>query len=80
MTDLDKLRVLLPHWIEHNKGHGTEFLKWAALCREHDAPDLALLLDRAIEHLRQADAALTEVLGKLGGPDPDHHHHQHHHH
>ena len=25
MTDLDKLRALLPHWIEHNAEHAAEF-------------------------------------------------------
>ena len=29
MNDLEKLRVILPHWIEHNIGHGREFANWA---------------------------------------------------
>ena len=29
MTDIEKLRVLLPHWIEHNEEHATEFGRWA---------------------------------------------------
>jgi hypothetical protein len=77
MTELDKLRVLLPHWIEHNKGHGNEFTKWASFCREHSAPDLAALLDLAIAQLQQASETLTEALEKMGGPGPSHHHHDH---
>jgi hypothetical protein len=29
VTDLEKLRVLLPHWIEHNAEHAAEFRQWA---------------------------------------------------
>jgi len=32
-TDLDKLRVLLPHWIEHNEEHAASFESWAAKAR-----------------------------------------------
>jgi len=34
MEQLDKLRVLLPHWIEHNRGHAAECGKWSVLARE----------------------------------------------
>jgi hypothetical protein len=26
--DLDKLRILLPHWIEHNEEHAESFREW----------------------------------------------------
>ena len=29
MSEVEKLRVLIPHWIEHNKEHAAEFRKWA---------------------------------------------------
>ena len=29
MVETDKLRVLLPHWIEHNADHAEEFRSWA---------------------------------------------------
>jgi len=29
MNDPDKLRVLLPHWIEHTDEHAGEFRGWA---------------------------------------------------
>ena len=28
MDSIDKLRVLLKHWIDHNGGHVDEFGKW----------------------------------------------------
>ncbi len=81
MTDLEKLRVLLPHWIEHNRSHGADFGNWAALARIADAEEVAGLIDQAREYLEKADSALTEALGKLGGRIEhlgDHHHHHHH--
>lgn len=34
MNDIEKLRVLLPHWIEHNAEHADEFLTWAERARK----------------------------------------------
>ena len=31
MNEIDKFRILLPHWIEHNKNHEEEFNKWLAI-------------------------------------------------
>ena len=31
MNEVEKLRVLIPHWIEHNEEHANEFRRWAEL-------------------------------------------------
>lgn len=81
MKALDKLRVLLPHWIEHNKGHAGEFSKWAASLREQGGDEAAGLLEEAAQALDQADRALRQALNLAGGPLTEHgHHHEHHHH
>ncbi|HHO47871.1 MAG TPA: hypothetical protein ENN06_05395 [Desulfobacteraceae bacterium] len=81
MNDVDKLRVLLPHWLEHNRDHGREFAKWAELMRAAGRGEIAELLEQADASLREADAALEAALRKSGGkPGNDHHHHHHHHH
>lgn len=80
MNDLDKLRVMLPHWIEHNSGHGGEFLQWAGTMEAAGKPDIAELLKRAAASLRNAEAALRDALGKAGGPlaaPGGGHHHSH---
>ncbi|WP_417911217.1 hypothetical protein [Candidatus Electronema sp. PJ] len=84
MTNTEKVRVMLPHWLEHNQGHGTEFLRWAEMLAA-EAPDLAALLRRAAESLQAAQQSLEEALTKAGGPlaTPGHSHsceHHHHHH
>lgn len=83
MNNLDKVRVLLPHWLEHNQGHSTEFLQWADKLAA-ESPETAALLRSAVEALQVAQRALTEALGKAGGPLADGHSHcgggHHHHH
>ena len=81
MDNLEKLRVLLPHWLEHNASHGQEFARWAELI-EGGNQEIAALLKKATASLQSADAALREALHRLGGElpgyEPHNHHHPHH--
>ena len=82
MNDLEKLRVILPHWIEHNNGHGQEFAKWADNLSSSGEKEIAALLKKAQSFLNDADDALKEALKIAGGPlegSSHHHHHDHHH-
>ena len=77
MNDLDKLRILLPHWIEHNTGHGREFAKWAQTLAASGETDIAGLLTKAAVALQDAESNLLQALKKAGGPlegHDDHHH------
>jgi len=73
MKELEKLRVLLPHWIEHNGEHAEEFREWAQRAGEAEDPILA-----AAELVEEANARLEEALEMLGGPSEHHHHHHEH--
>jgi hypothetical protein len=79
MNELQKLRILIPHWIEHNQEHAQEFLRYFDFSGEA-APDL----QDAAERLTLVNQALAAALEKLGGAlvieDAHHHHHHHHHH
>lgn len=79
MNDLEKIRVMLPHWIEHNSGHGREYAQWSRLLAANGRDEIAELLNRAEASIMEADAALREALRLAGGPSPghgsDHHHH-----
>ncbi len=70
MKDLEKLRVLLPHWIEHNSEHAGEFRDWAGRAGEAEASILS-----AAQLIEEANARLEEALETLGGA----HHHPHEH-
>lgn len=67
MEDAEKLRVLLPHWIEHNGEHAGEFREWA----QKAGPARDALLDAA-RFLEQANTRLQKALGQLGGPLEQH--------
>ena len=66
MTDLQKLRILLPHWIEHNAEHAAECREWAERTRvagqEGPASDIAL----AAEEMEWVNEQLAAALEKLG--------------
>ena len=66
ITGLEKLRVLLPHWIEHNTEHAAEFRQWAERAGEASAD-----IQAAAEALEQANRALTAAQEKLGGDGGD---------
>ncbi|GAX60294.1 permease [Candidatus Scalindua japonica] len=80
MTEQDtikKLRVLLPHWIEHNNSHMAEFRKWEGEAKKESGEEVAQLLDKAIRDMEEAGKSLSEALEKVGGPleGAGHHHH-----
>ena len=74
-----KLQVLLPHWIEHNNNHITEFRKWESQASTGPGQEVALLLGKAISNMEEAGKSLSEALEKIGGPleggEGQHHHH-----
>ena len=79
MNNLENLRILLPHWLEHNASHGQEFTRWAELIGDADQ-EIAGLLHKAAAALQAADGELRQALLRAGGEAPGHAHHHHHHH
>lgn len=63
MNEVDKLRVLIPHWMEHNQEHAQEFRDWAPKVSEIEQDILA-----AAAAIVQANDHLQSALDKLGGP------------
>lgn len=78
MKELEKLRVLLPHWIEHNNGHEAECTKWAEIARKEGKEDVAHYITDAVKTMQEVNGLLEKALDAAGGP-PAGHHHQHHH-
>ncbi|MEA3469344.1 MAG: hypothetical protein U9R57_14115 [Thermodesulfobacteriota bacterium] len=78
MNQLEKLQVLLPHWIEHNQGHAEECRKWLD---EVEQEDVQSSLNAALEAMDQVTKYLGKALDAAGGPaTEDGHGHHHHHH
>ncbi len=74
MNEQEKLRVLIPHWIEHNEEHANEFRRWAETAGGA-APEILAAADA----MAGANESLAAALEKLGGVlDRPHHHNQSH--
>ncbi|GAB6191842.1 hypothetical protein [Desulfocastanea catecholica] len=89
MDNVEKLRVMLQHWIDHNKGHVEEFEKWRKLMADEGQVSLAENITEAVKTMATLNAQLGKALHEIGGPnsqghhehDHGHHHgHSHHHH
>ena len=66
MNDLDKLQVLLPHWIEHQTEHTDELRTWAERIRLIGREDVAERLLAAAVALQQAGDQLSGLLNQVG--------------
>lgn len=81
MENVEKLRMLLQHWIEHNSGHVAEFARWRTIMTDEQNDRLATALDQAVAEMNKVSETLKQALHDIGGPadGKDHHHHHHHH-
>ncbi len=68
MDETEKLRVLLPHWIEHNGEHAQEFRDYAE--RSGQVKNQLVAAARLLE---EANTRLSAALDELGGPLEHHH-------
>jgi hypothetical protein len=84
MNQTEKLRVLLPHWIEHNVGHGEECRKWSAIAHQEGQEKIAGHIDDAVKAMSKVNELLEMALREAGGPvhsgSREHHHDDHHDH
>lgn len=66
MNDLEKLRILIPHWIEHNAEHAAELHTWAERMQLAGETDTARRLSAAAELLGQAGDHLAKLSDESG--------------
>jgi hypothetical protein len=74
-SDIEKLRILLSHWIEHNHSHETEMNKWQTVADQNDQTKAANHLKQAIATMQETNKCLALALDELGGKLEGHHHH-----
>ena len=76
---LARLRVLLPHWIEHNAEHAHSFSTWAAKARAAGDEHLAVYVEEAARKIEAANRDLEDVMEHVGAAKSDyaHIHHEH---
>jgi len=63
--ELTRLRILLPHWLEHNEEHLHDLRAWAAKAHELQKGAASELMGVAIEHMEACNQALAEAMEAL---------------
>lgn len=61
---MEKLKHLLKHWIEHSEEHNAKYSEWADRIRG-ERPDVAELIDKAVEKFREGEEYLKKALERL---------------
>ena len=66
--DVAKLHILVPHWIEHNKGHAANFRDWASRARASHLESVASKIEAAAIQMEACNQILSTALEELKGP------------
>ena len=76
MDDIERLRIVLKHLIEHNEGHAEDYERWIELAKNNHLDHVAKLISEANRHMGKASEALKTALDHIGGePESDEQHH-----
>ena len=62
MTELEKLKHLLEHWIEHNDAHVRTYEEWAEKADTLGRPDLARVLGQIADETGKLDDLLKKAI------------------
>ncbi len=77
LTEVEKLRVLIPHWVEHSHSHRHDFQKWVEVAKAEGQMEAVAEIENALAKLSEAEGSLKKALEHLGGAVEGHHHHHH---
>lgn len=55
------LKLLLSHWIDHNKSHEKGFEEWVEKSKKMEKVETADFIEKAIEFMKKADEMLLEA-------------------
>lgn len=61
MTDLEKLKHLLDHWMEHNDAHVKTYSEWADKAASMDRKDIAEILDQIMDESRNMNSLFEKA-------------------
>jgi aryl-alcohol dehydrogenase-like predicted oxidoreductase len=79
----EKIKILLQHWIDHNKEHALEYGKWQEALIDEGYDPVAGYIGAAVQEMTKVNDYLEKALEEAGGRKEDaghdHHHHHHHH-
>ncbi len=61
MTDLKKMKVLLPHWVVHNQEHNGDYGRWMQKAKLMGMDEVARELQAAVEKINHANEHLASA-------------------
>ena len=64
-TDIEKLTVLLPYWVNHNNDHIRDQEKWLKKAEKEGLIEVADELKKAIEHSKKANRHIEQADSRL---------------
>jgi hypothetical protein len=59
--DEKTLKILLKHWIEHNKSHEDSFSEWIGKAKDMGKTDTSQYIEKAVKFMEQADEMLKKA-------------------
>ncbi len=60
-----KLKILLSHWVEHNRQHAQEFREWAEKAKSFGQAEVHDDMMRAVQQMNKANEFLLSALERL---------------
>lgn len=63
--DEKTLRLLISHWIDHNKSHEEDFVEWAQKARIMGKNEVSKCIFEALDMMRKADEILMDAKKKM---------------
>ena len=61
LQELEKLDILLDHWIEHNNSHKEEYIKWANKAKDLGAVASGYAILEAVESVKRINELLAKA-------------------
>jgi len=65
ITEKEKLKVLLNHWIEHNIEHAQEFTEWAKKAKSVGQAAVHDEIMQAVQDMKSVNEHLLKAIEKL---------------
>jgi len=62
MTDLEKLKHLIEHWIEHNESHVKTYSEWALKAESLGEAELSEVMKQIAEESRKLNSLFSKAL------------------
>jgi len=66
-TEREKIKILLNHWIEHNKEHSREFREWAEKAKGFGEAETCDDILGAAQEMDKANEPLLRALRRFDG-------------